>query len=451
VLHLSIPLTGDLGLALRLVALVSTYVAHGLLWAASVALLTRGGRMPASVNSWMWRMALFGPLLTTVLSATLVPALDPQGTCLSLVSSAGTRDAFSPGLPGVISTPEEGEAAGAYWLSEDFWRWLVLAGSAALLLGLARFAHSAALVFRRIRGSQPSADERSKRLLAALLSQTRLTRVRLLESHEITSPFSVGLGEICLPTRLLDAMSDSEVEAVLAHELAHLERRDGLWFPAVAFVDAVLWMFPLTRWVSSRTRYFAELACDDRAVALTKEPRALAHALAYVAQRALASQRCALVSSMADSSSALLRRVKRLVGVDVAARNELAMGTSGWAIAGVVVTGCSLSAVSLDLPEGEPPLPRAIAPVAAAAMPSRRQPPRDRSALEQELADLELRERRVQAELDALLSESELSSSAAPSPRRLELEQELRHSHEMRAFLETGPGEPTTTSEQASR
>jgi beta-lactamase regulating signal transducer with metallopeptidase domain len=434
-LHLLIPLTGGVGLALHLTALVSTHVLHGLSWAAAVALLTRGGRCPASTRSWMWRMALFGPLLTTMLSA----ASAPDATA-SIVGPA----AVSPAAASVL---QQGEAASAYWLGDGFWRWLVVAGAAALLLGLARFARAAWRVSTTLRGTRPSADRRSQRLLDGLLLQTRLTRVRLTESLEITSPLSVGLREICLPKRLLDGMSEAEAEAVLAHELAHLERRDGLWFPAVAFVEAVLWMSPLTRWVASRTRYCSELACDDRAVALTKKPQALARALAHVAEKQLERQRFALLPSMAGSSGAVLRRVKRLVSADAGSASPVAARGSRWAIAGLAMTGCSLSAVSLGLPEGERPAPRATASIASPHAAPSAKPAPDKRAIEREIVALELGAREAQVELDALSPESERSSSAPP-PRLLELEQKLRHAREMRAFLEAELHAPMATSEQ---
>jgi beta-lactamase regulating signal transducer with metallopeptidase domain len=453
VLHFLIPLTGDLGPALRLAAsLLSTYVVHGLVWAAAVALLTHRGRMAASTNAWMWRLALFGPLLTTVVSATLSPALDQQYSTPSLIPVTGVVETNLPGQSSAVSTFQQGESTGAYWLGESLWRWLGFALSAALLLGLARFARAAWLVSRRVRGSRPSADERSKRLLEGLMSQTRMTRVRLTESLATTNPFSVGLGEICLPKRLLDGMSDSELEAVLAHELAHLERRDGLWFPAVAFVEAVLWIYPLTHWVSSRARYCSELACDDRAVALTKKPRALALALAHVAENARDSHRCALHPSMADSSGLLLTRVKRLVGVDAGSASKASTTSSRWAVVCAAATGCSLSAVSLDLPEGQRHLPVEHASVAApGTSESSRDPASEMSAIERELAALSISEREVQAELDAMVSDTELSSSDTPPPRRLELEQELRHSSGMRALLEAELRELTAVSARASR
>jgi beta-lactamase regulating signal transducer with metallopeptidase domain len=423
VLHLLIPLTGGVGLAPTLVALVATQVLHALLWTAVVAPLTHSTRISASARSWMWRMALFGPLLTTLLSATLWPVLDPQGSTSGLV------------MPGAVSALRRGDVAAVYRLGEHIWRWLVFAGAVALLLGLARFARAAWRIATTLRGSRPCADARSLRLLECLLSQTRLTSVRLTESREMAGPLSVGLGTICVPTGLLDGMSDAEVEAALSHEVAHLERRDGLWFPAVAFVEAVLWVSPFTHWAASRARFYSELACDDRAVALTERPHALARALAHVAEKALESQRRALLPSMAGSSGVVLGRVKRLVAVDAGAASPLATRNSRWAVACVAVLGCSVGAVRLALPVGEAP-PR-VAPLSA--------------TIEQELAALELGAREAQAELDAMLSEPEPSSSAAPPPRLLELQQELRHSRDMRAFLEAELRPSTATSEPDER
>jgi hypothetical protein len=261
----------------------------------------------------------------------------------------------------------------------------------------------------------------------------------LTESGRITSPLSIGLAEICVPVRLLDGMDDAEVEAVLAHELAHLERRDGVWFPAMAFVEAVSLMNPLTRWVASRARYCAELACDDRAVVLTERPRALAQALAHVAEKVLENRRSTWLPAMGESSKVLLTRVQRLVSMEASGTSRHARGGARWAIACAAVAGCSSSALSLELPQAGSSLPL-LAMAKPVVEPSRvnqsSAPLAELAGLAEELGALALREQQVKDELDGLAAQAALSSADAPPPRLSELEQELRHSLQMRAFLE---------------
>ncbi|HET6336207.1 MAG TPA: M56 family metallopeptidase, partial [Polyangiales bacterium] len=136
-----------------------------------------------------------------------------------------------------------------------------------------------------------------------------------------SGPLIVGRAEVCIPSGDLAGYSDAEVDAIFAHELAHLERRDGLWFPLVGFVEAVLWMQPFNRWVSTRFRQSAEMACDDRAIELTDAPMALARALTRMADTALAVRGRVLLPAMASHGSAHLERVHRLVVASTSRRN----------------------------------------------------------------------------------------------------------------------------------
>jgi Zn-dependent protease with chaperone function len=380
--------------ALDCIALMMTFLMHGATWAGLAALSIRSGRASPSTECSIWRLALFGPFLTSALAILLPSAL------------AAVHDA--PLL-------RAGAPAGAWetWLGGSFWAWIAAGWIFSLGLGLLRALHAVLSVSQTLRDRSACTDARVTSRLQRLLERARVTRVRLTQSARIQSPLGIGVAEICVPHSLLESLSDAEVDAVLAHELAHIERRDGLWFPAVAVAEAVLWLHPLNRWLAGRLRHCAELACDDRAVELVGQPHALARALARVAENTLLSPRSVLLPSMARAPSSLFLRMKRLVGTGTTPPS-IEPRRLRWAVAFLVAVGGASSAFRVEasvaaLPRG--PAGRVVGATASA---------RD--------------EQRIQAEIDGLLGSEQ--SVDPETPRLLELQQELRHARAMQSFTE---------------
>jgi len=83
-------------------------------------------------------------------------------------------------------------------------------------------------------------------------------------------PIAWGRSTILLPESLAAQMPTAELALILRHEQAHLERRDPLYFAALAALDALLWFNPFLRAQTQRCRLAAELACD--ALAMGKNP-----------------------------------------------------------------------------------------------------------------------------------------------------------------------------------
>jgi len=231
----------------------------------------------------------------------------------------------------------------------------------------------------------------------------------------------VGRSEICVPDSGLSDLSDAELEAVFAHELAHLERGDGIWFPVVGLVEALLWVHPITRRVCAEVRQSAELACDARCVELTGKPRALALALTHIAARAVTKPAVAL-PTMAHPRSGLVARVARLTSARHAAEN--ARGGRARPMLSLAVV--AVVSVGLNLRVGS-----------ARATPTVAGKPPDVSKLGVEVKALATRERALEAELRSLSTAStDLASEQASSVRVLEIEQELRHTQAMQEWLE---------------
>ena len=79
--------------------------------------------------------------------------------------------------------------------------------------------------------------------------------LRLLESSEVDVPIVVGCRPVLiLPEHLLAERSLETIEPLLAHELAHVRRRDYLMNMLQSGADAVMCAFPGASWISARVR-----------------------------------------------------------------------------------------------------------------------------------------------------------------------------------------------------
>jgi len=285
---------------------------------------------------------------------------------------------------------EEAEAIRPFCMAA----WLV--GVAALSLRLvlgwtvaARWTHHGAAPARP---ELVSAMERLSRRLA--LSRP----VRLLESAVLDVPVALGLLKpaVLLPVSTLTGLSIRQIEALLAHELAHVRRNDYLVNLLQSAAETLFFFHPAVWWVSRRIRAERENCCDDLAVFATGDARVYAGALVDLEERRAGRTTLALAADGGD----LLRRVARLFPsatgtVDTVARpahaRRGAAGAAGVAaIAALIVTGAALRVprdgaagagmLALD-PAGAPAAesaapkesverPAASAPHAAAARPA---------------------------------------------------------------------------------
>lgn len=101
-------------------------------------------------------------------------------------------------------------------------------------------------------------------MLAQRLGVRRPPRVRLVPERIPPSLFALPGGtEILLPQALLQRLSPDELDTLLAHELAHLRRRDH-WTRALELVaGALFWWHPVAWWARRHVRIAAEQSCDD--------------------------------------------------------------------------------------------------------------------------------------------------------------------------------------------
>ena len=187
--------------------------------------------------------------------------------------------------------------------------------------------------------------------------------VRLLESTSVSVPTVIGWLKpvVLLPTSALAGLAPNQMEAILAHELAHVRRHDYIVNLFQTVVETLLFYHPAVWWLSRRIRAERENCCDDLAVSLCGDPVAYAAALAEL--EGLRSTTGDLV--LAATGGSLLQRVRRLLGVPTHAGRA-----PGWLAAGLallVVISMSAGAVARDALIGEWQVAAPAAPVVPAA------------------------------------------------------------------------------------
>lgn len=155
--------------------------------------------------------------------------------------------------------------------------------------------------------------------LAELARRMRVPRACAYVSTRVGQAMVVGILRPCIlmPASWLTQLTPEMLEAVLAHELAHLRRRD-LW--AVLFqrlVETLFFYHPAVWWLSRRIDVEREMACDDSAVAATGQRLLYAQSLERVARGPLAGVRPSLAATIqGERKMKLLRRVRHVLDAD---------------------------------------------------------------------------------------------------------------------------------------
>ncbi len=127
---------------------------------------------------------------------------------------------------------------------------------------------------------------------------------------------------------MVASLSPGEVDAILAHELAHLRRHDYLVNLGQRVIEALLFYHPAVWWVSERIRAERENCCDDLSAQAVGDGRVVARALVALAERNVGIPALAL----AADGGALGERVRRLLGAESVGGR---IGRGRWLLRGV--------------------------------------------------------------------------------------------------------------------
>jgi beta-lactamase regulating signal transducer with metallopeptidase domain len=161
----------------------------------------------------------------------------------------------------------------------------------------------------------PAAPHAWQLRMDQLAEKMGLRQVKLLLANGCGSPVSAGYWRpiVLLPAALLTRMPAQHIEALLAHELAHIRRHDYLFNLIQVGIESLLFFHPVVWWLSQQIRQEREYIADALAINAVAEPRTLALALARLADLSAEFDTATggqLVQ--AGNGGALQSRIKRL-------------------------------------------------------------------------------------------------------------------------------------------
>lgn len=215
-------------------------------------------------------------------------------------------------------------------------------------------------VVRRLRRSlRPSTDARLIAAARQVFAAAGVKSIaRIAESSLAPAPLTLGWVRpvIVVPGGLADALNDAQLSSMLAHEAAHVRRRDTLIAILQQLASAAFWWNPFVHSVNRRINRLREQLCDDFAALQPGHGVALAQALVRVAEWSAArAAPSPLTNGLLEDGSDLEERIRRLTDDDRTISNRL-NGKSFAVLGGFgLVLGALLLLPILRADEGELP------------------------------------------------------------------------------------------------
>ena len=287
---------------------------------------------PVSVSMVTYHMLTHNPVGESTAmdyqQTSTVPHASPQSA-----SGTDTEAGFFSSLP---------EIGVSKYTSASFWIFLLW------LLGISVVSLYHLLGWRRARhvlhvGSSPAPTEWQLRFEEIRRRTGIVWSVKLLKSTMVKVPCVVGWMKptVLIPVSAFTGLSVTELEMILAHELAHVRRHDVLINYLQTTIETLLFFNPFVWWISKQIRTEREHCCDDLAVGFCGDRLGYARALANLED--LCHVRPHLASA-ADGTS-LVKRIHRLAGSTARARRWPGFGAvSAFSLVAILALSLSLFA-----------------------------------------------------------------------------------------------------------
>jgi beta-lactamase regulating signal transducer with metallopeptidase domain len=178
----------------------------------------------------------------------------------------------------------------------------------------------------------------------AMAGRLRISKpVQIAQSAIVQVPMLIGWVRpvILIPASVVSGLTIAQLEAVIAHELAHVRRHDYLANIVQTAAEILLFYHPACWWISKQIRAEREHACDDLAVSVCGDRVLYAEALADL--ETLRGETSVL--GLAATDGVLMRRIRRLIAAPSARRSL----SPGWAAAAVPLTALVLVLLNTDI------------------------------------------------------------------------------------------------------
>jgi bla regulator protein blaR1 len=174
----------------------------------------------------------------------------------------------------------------------------------------------------------------------ALLCRLDAGRLALAVSDSSLEPGVFGIRRPLLlwPRRISDCLTDAQIEAIFAHELCHVRRRDNLLAALHMSVQAIFWFYPLVWWIGARLVEERERACDEEVIGRGGHPQTYAESILKTCQFFVESP---LVCVAGVTGSDLKQRIEAIM-TDRVLRNVTPGRKALLAVAGFAVVAAPI-------------------------------------------------------------------------------------------------------------
>lgn len=344
----------------------------------------------------------------------------------------------------VLSAPPVVSMPTAWWTSAA----VALAVWAvwAAVLG-ARIVTAAVQVRRAMAASRPFPEDREASLVhwARLRRRGRPTRLVLSARVRAAAVLGVRTPVIAVSPLLLDSLDANELDRVVIHEWAHIQRRDDIVNLLQVLARWLAGWHPAVWWIDRRLHIEREVACDEMVVAVAGSPRSYAECLVKLAALPRVNRLIDAVPGVL-ASAGLRERITRVV-----TRHSFVapLWSRGMAIAAVVVL-CALSALAgrLSLVVTSSPAARMSAAMSE-ARPSVQTDPAQRQTLPASVPDVRANARAFAATRPPAAPVETIAGAGQTAPIEAGGAPSLRLPPPAPAILATAPPAPVVILEAA--
>ncbi|QDU33618.1 Regulatory protein BlaR1 [Poriferisphaera corsica] len=295
------------------------FLLHSTLWCgfAWIVLRLRPTLHPR-IREAIWYTAIAASLLTptaqllTSNQSSLWQIRLPESILAQSQHTERESNEQNASLNPLITASDNEERTYIYQSQIINYAWFAIAG-----LLLLRYTINVTSLNTRLRKRKSVTNINTKQKLTELSDKAQLSNIpRLTTSQSLGSPIAIGLGkntEICIPNRALLELDDQQIDAILAHEIAHHIRRDTIRLFTLNLIRSIFFFQPLFHIASRDLHLAAEQQCDEWAATQINDPITMASCLTEVATWIIPKDKHIPVACMARRHSGLRSRVERLI------------------------------------------------------------------------------------------------------------------------------------------
>jgi bla regulator protein blaR1 len=281
-------------------------------------------RSHAGVRCWAWRLAFLKLFVALVcVTPIALPILPAEPVREEAVTQPGSEaGAARPAAEGAAPAPSTSQAAG----SQDGLMQGLAAVAPVLLFGgwglwvafgLFRVAREYRDAKALVRSACPVIDPhvlhefcRASRALGL----RNAPELRVSDLADVPMLFGLVRPVVILPATLVSDCAPDEWRMMMAHELAHVKRRDLLWSCVAGAAHLLFFFHPLVWWAHRELRAAQETCCDELAIrSAGVSLHAYGQVLVRVAARCTTSKHDGLIAvAMAESFTTIQRRLEEM-------------------------------------------------------------------------------------------------------------------------------------------